>query len=172
MRPAVRGLLLALAGIAPLLAGAVWLLAPLAPGADARDEIGADGVREIRLHAQAWGFRPSVVHVARGEMVRFRVASDDIKHGFAISELDVNLLLAPGSEARSPTRTVTLPDGVYTIQCTAFCGMGHAAMKARLVVGTPRDRRAWAPWIASTAALVTVIVVAGAGWRRRARQRP
>lgn len=171
MRPAVRGLLLALAGIAPLLAGALWLMAPLADVDTGHDVIGADGVREIRLRAHAWGFSPAVVHVSHGEMVRFRVASDDIKHGFAISELDINLLLAPDTEMRSPTRTITLSDGIYSIQCTAFCGMGHAAMKAKLVVGTARERRAWAPWIFSAAALVTLVVAAGAGPLRRAGRR-
>lgn len=171
MRAPLRGLLLTLAAALPLLAAALWLVAgPGAPGG-ATGEVGPTGVRLIRIRAHAWGFRPGVVRVAPGDIVRFVVTSDDIKHGFAIAELDINLLLGPDQEVRSPTRTITLPEGVYTIQCSAFCGMGHATMKARLVVGTPAARHAVAPWAAVVAALGIVAAVLATGAGRGARGR-
>jgi cytochrome c oxidase subunit 2 len=110
----------------------------------------SEGVKDISIHARAWGFSPRVIHVEPGDTVRFRVASDDIKHGFAINELGLNLQLTPDREVRSPDVKIALPPGKYTIHCSTFCGLGHSTMKASLVVGDPRPAAAArVPWLAS-----------------------
>jgi len=159
--PFVRSLLLTAGAVTFLGAAIVWT-------AYGPDEIAAspgdgpgDGAREIAVHVHAWGFSPKVIRVRPGERIRFVALSDDIKHGLAINELDVNLQLVPGREVRSPTVTVTLPEGTYPIHCSAFCGMGHAAMKARLVVGAPGPPPgALAPWVASVVSVAAVVMFA------------
>ena len=115
---------------------------------------GSEDVKEITVLARAWEFTPGVIHVQPGDTVRFRVRSEDIKHGFAINELGLNLQLAAGREARSPDLKIGLTPGKYAIHCSTFCGLGHSMMKATLVVGEPpADLAALAPWIASGIAL-------------------
>jgi heme/copper-type cytochrome/quinol oxidase subunit 2 len=144
---------LALAAAIVALADAPWRTAPTVA------ETPADGAREIRVRVYAWGFSPRVVRVSPGQTVRFVVRTDDIKHGFAVNELGINLELRPGEETRSPTLVVALPEGVYPIHCSAFCGLGHPSMKGKLVVGTPRaDAGLRRPWIAS---LLAAAMVAG-----------
>lgn len=158
----LRALLLTAGAVLPL--GAAIITAAYAPwrAGTTAGAVTAEGTREIAVHAHAWGFHPGVIRVRAGERVRFAARTDDIKHGFAINELDVNLQLLPEREVRSPAVEVNLPEGTYAIHCSAFCGMGHPAMKARLVVGTPRPSpRARAPWLAS---LVSLAVVVGFGW--------
>lgn len=160
VRPALRSLALTAAVVAPLAAAVVWLVH--APGVvgSAPDGAGPDGVREIAVRVHAWGFSPRVVHVKPGQTVRFVARSEDIQHGLAINELGVNLPLAPGGAVRSAAVAVDLPEGVYAIHCSVFCGLGHPSMKAKLVVGTPRPAPgAAAPWIAS---LLAAGMVAGA----------
>ncbi|MBI4635658.1 MAG: cupredoxin domain-containing protein [Candidatus Rokubacteria bacterium] len=167
-----RALALTVGALLPLGTAIVWTSHAPWTAVSTADGIAGDGTREIAVRVHAWGFSPSVVRVAPGEHVRFVVRTDDIKHGFAINELGLNLQLRPGAEVRSPAVGVDLPDGTYTIHCSAFCGLGHPAMKAKLVVGAPRREPGNAlPWIASAAALVLAagfVAIAGAAGGRLA----
>ncbi|WP_254545744.1 TAT-dependent nitrous-oxide reductase [Halomarina pelagica] len=58
--------------------------------------------------------------------------SQDIVHGFAIPEYDVNLALAP-QDTRQVTFTADKP-GVYWVYCTYFCSALHLEMRSRLLV--------------------------------------
>jgi heme/copper-type cytochrome/quinol oxidase subunit 2 len=147
----IRSLLLTAAALLPLGAAVVWAAYPPWSSATAA-RVSGDGVLEIPVRVHAWGFSPRVIQVAPRQTVRFVASSDDIGHGFAINELGVNLPLRVGVPMRSSAVTVNLPDGVYEIHCSVFCGLGHPAMKGRLVVGTPRrDPLSAAPWLASLA---------------------
>jgi cytochrome c oxidase subunit 2 len=165
----LRSLLLTAGALVPLGAGVVWavygpwdsVIAAGGPGA---------GVREIPVRVHAWGFSPRVIQVAPGQTVRFVALSEDIGHGFAINELGLNLPLRPGQPIRSPAVTVNLPEGAYEIHCSVFCGLGHPAMKARLIVGASRAAAgAAAPWLASLAAVGAAAVGVAAGTLRRRR---
>lgn len=159
MRPALRALSLTAGAVLPLGMAIIWLAQGPWAIAAPPDPVTADGTREVAIRVHAWGFSPRAVRVAPGETVRLVALSEDIQHGLAINELGINLALRPGQVVRSPTVTVSLPEGIYTIHCSTFCGLGHPSMKAKLVVGTPsRPPESAAPWIAS---LLGVAVVAG-----------
>lgn len=164
-----RALLLAMvmvSGLAALVIGTVHGLGGGGPGGEG---VLRDGVREITLRGYTWGFSPSMLHVQPGESVRFVVESEDMQHGFAISELGLNLQLGPGRSVRSPVVKVDLPEGVYAVHCSVFCGLGHASMKARLVVGSPPPPAGrMAPWLASAAAVTLAAGFWGMAWTRRA----
>lgn len=146
----LRALLLTAVAAVPLAAAIVWTTGAFSTMAPPPDGGGGAGPRDIPVRVHAWGFSPSVVRVRPGQRVRFVVVSDDIKHGFAINELRLNLQLLPGREVRSPMVDVSLPEGTYAIHCSTFCGLGHPSMKGKLVVGTPGpEPAARAPWIAS-----------------------
>jgi heme/copper-type cytochrome/quinol oxidase subunit 2 len=156
----IRAWLPTIVATAALSAGAIWLAQP-----SAREiTIASDGSiepREVHVRVHAWGLRPNVIRVAPGQRVRFVVSTDDIKHGFAINELGLNLQLRPGQETRSPVVDVRMPEGRYAIHCSTFCGLGHASMKGALVVGSPGRARARAePWIASAIAIALVAAAA------------
>lgn len=82
----------------------------------------------------SWQIRPDTVKA--GSAVEFRVTSDDVNHDFA--------LYAP--DGRIVTQTQAMPGytnkllytfdqpGTYTVQCLEYCGLGHAAMRAKLTV--------------------------------------
>lgn len=165
----LRALLASVGSVLPLAALIVWA-ASATMGSAAVATIGSDGVPEIAVRAHTWGFSPRVVRVDPGDTVRFVVVSDDIKHGFAINELGVNLQLAAGKAVRSPAVRVDLPPGVYPIHCSVFCGMGHPSMKGRLVVGDPgRPPASALPGIASllTLAAAGLVLRLAAGGRVR-----
>ena len=165
-----RALGVTAAAVLTLGAFTVWAAYGLGGITAAGGDVTHDGVRQITLRVHAWGFSPNLIRVAPGETVQFIVWSEDLRHGFAINELRLNLPLVPGKGVRSPALAVDLPEGTYSIHCSVFCGIGHPSMKAKLVVGTPPPSRAVAlPWIASLlSAIVAACFVAFARFGRGA----
>ena len=163
----VRAALLTSAAVLLLAALAIWAVEGVGAFLSTTPAAGSDGVKEVSVHAHSWGFAPRVIQVDPGDTVRFKVTSDDIKHGFAINELGLNLQLAANREVRSPDLKITLAPGRYTIHCSTFCGLGHSTMKASLVVGDALpSRSARIPWLASLLTFAAAASFAAAARRR------
>lgn len=96
-----------------------------------------NGVREFRITAQQWYYGPGLLKADPGETVKFIVTSADITHGFAINELGFNLSLSSTAVKHEVVIPSDIPDGIYTMYCSIFCGIGHPYMKGGLIVGTP-----------------------------------
>jgi len=98
--------------------------------------------RTLKVLAFQWGFvfvtedneisRNAAV-VGPNERVLFRLLSNDVIHGFNIPAADIVAELDPGEERLVWIRAPSKP-GKYLIQCMNYCGVGHAQMKAWLVV--------------------------------------
>ena len=71
--------------------------------------------------------------VKPGEKVLFRIFGNDVIHGFNIPVAGITAELDPGVE-RDIWITAPTEPGKYLIQCLNYCGVGHAQMKAWLVV--------------------------------------
>lgn len=163
-----RSALFTTAAVLLFAAFAIWTVEGLGGFLSVSPAAGSDGVKEVSIHARSWSFIPRVIHVEPGDTVRFKVTSDDIKHGFAINELGLNLQLAADREVRSPDVKIALPPGKYTIHCSTFCGLGHSTMKASLVVGEPGTAiAAGVPWVASLLTLAAAGSFAAFAARRR-----
>lgn len=153
-RPLLRALLLTGAAVTLLGLLIVWAAHDLSAAGPGLEGPASDDIGEVAIRVYAWGFSPRVVRVRPDDSVRFTALSDDIQHGFAINELGINLQLRSDRAVRSRAVKVDLPPGRYTIHCSVFCGIGHASMKATLVVGNPGPAPgSRAPWIASLLSL-------------------
>ncbi len=107
----------------------------------------ADGEfdRVIRVLAFQWGFafineedeisRNAAV-VEPGEKVLFSLFANDVIHGFNIPAAGITAEFEPGAERNVWIRAPAEP-GKYLVQCLNYCGVGHAQMKAWLVVMDP-----------------------------------
>lgn len=98
--------------------------------------------REITVLAFQWGFgfvtedgqtSRNAVRVKPSEKVLFRILSNDVIHGFNIPVAGITTEFDPGSTRQIWIRAPKEP-GKYLIQCMNYCGVGHAQMKAWLVV--------------------------------------
>ena len=120
-------------------------------------EIAADGFeaegkfdRTIRVLAFQWGFaflneedaisRNAAV-VQPGERVLFEIYSNDVIHGFNIPAVGITTEFGPGETRQVWIRAPQEP-GKYLIQCLNYCGIGHAQMKAWLVVEGEEEEEA------------------------------
>ncbi|HEX6636817.1 MAG TPA: hypothetical protein VF033_04095 [Steroidobacteraceae bacterium] len=86
----------------------------------------------VRVLAEQYAFHPNCIVVPEGQPVTFRVTSSDVVHGFQIFGTNVNTMVVPGYIS---TFVATLEGtGERIMPCHEFCGVGHAAMWARVHV--------------------------------------
>jgi len=86
--------------------------------------------------ARMWSFDPAQIYIPAGSEVDFYVTSLDVVHGFYIAKKDVNMMAEYGDITKT---TVRFEDpGVYPIVCHEYCGVGHQAMEAEVIVNYPR----------------------------------
>ncbi len=98
-----------------------------------------DGAKSFNITVKEWSFEPAIIKVNPGDLVKFTVTSVDVWHGFAINELGINLAAPSGktvtSEAVIPA---DIGDGIYTMYCSVFCGLGHPYLKGTVIIGNPK----------------------------------
>ena len=81
------------------------------------------------------------MHLPVGESVKVLLRSKDVLHDFTVPQLRVKMDLVPGMITYlwfTPTRA-----GRFEILCEEMCGLGHFAMRGRVVVNTPEEYQAW-----------------------------
>lgn len=105
-------------------------------------EPGQNFDRVVRVVAFQWGFAflndedqisRNALIVKPGEKVLFRIVANDVIHGFNIPAVGITAEFEPGVERDVWIRVPDQP-GKYLIQCVNYCGVGHAQMKAWMVV--------------------------------------
>jgi cytochrome c oxidase subunit 2 len=83
------------------------------------------------LMAEQWVWTP-ILELQRGKTYRLHVSSIDVEHSVSIQPININFEVAPGYDEIlniTPTK-----DGVYTIICNEYCGIGHATMTGQIIV--------------------------------------
>jgi cytochrome c oxidase subunit 2 len=90
---------------------------------------------QVYAVAQMWQFQPSQINIPAGSEVDFYVSSKDVVHGFNISEKNVNLMAIYGNINKTTVKFEK--PGIYKITCHEYCGIGHQAMQAEVIVNEP-----------------------------------
>jgi cytochrome c oxidase subunit II len=91
-----------------------------------------DGSVTVRIIAEQYDFVPNCVHVPVDTPVKFRLTSADAIHGFLLPDTNINTMVVPGFVAEVRTRFSNVKE--YQMPCHEFCGLGHQAMWAHVVV--------------------------------------
>ena len=92
----------------------------------------APGRYEAIMIASAWQFTPSELRVPAGAEVTFRITSRDVIHGMQLTEIPFNVMLIPGEITVGTVRFREA--GEHLLICHEYCGTGHQAMVARVIV--------------------------------------
>jgi cytochrome c oxidase subunit 2 len=74
--------------------------------------------------------------------ITFELESADVIHSFWIPAMGQKQDVVPGIDTSivvTPTKT-----GNFTLICTELCGLGHALMRAKVIVMRPTDFQQWA----------------------------
>jgi cytochrome c oxidase subunit II len=96
-----------------------------------------DGSVTVRILAQQYMWVPACVRVPNDTEVRFRLTSADVVHGFFVGETNTNAMVVPGFITEVLTK-FNRPQA-YKMPCDEYCGYGHHAMAARVVVVTKEE---------------------------------
>lgn len=100
-------------------------------GMDPEDPAGRD---DVLVYDQT-------VHLPLGQPMKALLRSKDVLHDFAVPQFRVKMDLVPGMVTFAwfePSRI-----GEYELLCEELCGVGHFAMRGRVVVDEPGDFEAW-----------------------------
>ena len=102
----------------------------------------ATSVQTPLIHAsvaESGGWSPDVFHAIVGEPLYLRFISDDVMHGFAVGQMEMQpVILEPGKVSET-TLTFNKP-GRYTFYCTRWCGVNHWRMRGTIeVTGVSSD---------------------------------
>lgn len=136
---------------AVLLASVIWTVAVLAqinsPATPSALTIEVTGhqwwwqVRYLNSDPSRVFTTANEIHIPAGVPVKFRLIGGDVIHSFWVPALTGKTDLIPGQtnetwlEADSP--------GIYSGQCTEYCGVEHARMGLIVVAQSPTDFRKW-----------------------------
>jgi cytochrome c oxidase subunit II len=89
-------------------------------------------VKIFNLEAYQFGFEPNEIRVKKGDIVKLLATSRDVAHGIYIKEYDVNERLE--KDQVNKIEFAAKIKGEFDILCSVYCGQGHQAMKAKLIV--------------------------------------
>jgi len=81
---------------------------------------------EIRIIIKQWEFMPNEIVVTKGQTVTLMVTSEDVLHGFQMTEYGINAMIKPGE----PVRLEFVADkaGEFFYRCFIPCGAGHSTI--------------------------------------------
>ena len=86
----------------------------------------------IQVTAERFKFTPAVIELKLGEPVVLELTTLDRKHGFQISDLNIDESIEPGKVTR--VRISPAKAGTFLFHCDVFCGSGHEEMAGEIVV--------------------------------------
>jgi cytochrome c oxidase subunit 2 len=93
-------------------------------------------------YPQYGGFQSNELRLVEGRQVQLSLKALDVIHSFWVPEFRQKQDAVPGIVTHLPiTPTKT---GNYTLVCTELCGLGHALMRAPVIVMTPTAFDRWA----------------------------
>ncbi len=82
------------------------------------------------------GWSPDILHARVGEPLHLRLTSDDVMHGFAVGQMDMQSADIQPGKVTDVTLAFDQP-GTYTFYCTRWCGLNHWRMRGTIEVSGP-----------------------------------
>lgn len=84
--------------------------------------------------AENGGWTPDVIRANVGEPLHLKLTSDDVVHGFAVGQMDMQSVDVLPGKVTDLTLIFDKP-GIYTFYCTRWCGLNHWRMRGTIEVG-------------------------------------
>jgi cytochrome c oxidase subunit 2 len=93
--------------------------------------------KEFDVLAFQWGFEPQFIEVNKGDHVVLKVTSDDVAHGLAIDEYQINEAILPGETVE--IEFIADKTGSFKFYCSLVCGAGHDQQHGSIIVKDPLE---------------------------------
>jgi mono/diheme cytochrome c family protein/plastocyanin len=86
--------------------------------------------------AENGGWSPDILKAEVGRPLRLRLTSDDVVHGFAVGQMEMEAVDVEPGKVTDVKITFEKP-GTYTFFCTRWCGLNHWRMRGTIEVINP-----------------------------------
>jgi mono/diheme cytochrome c family protein/plastocyanin len=83
--------------------------------------------------ADTGGWNPDILQVEVGKPLHLSFTSDDVVHGFAVGQMNMEAVTVEPGKVTDVTVTFDKP-GTYTFYCTRWCGVNHWRMRGTIEV--------------------------------------
>jgi len=83
--------------------------------------------------AESGGWSQDVIQAKVGEPLHLKFTSDDVMHGFAVGQMEMQPVDIEPGKVSEITLTFAHP-GIYTFYCTRWCGLNHWRMRGTIEV--------------------------------------
>ena len=83
--------------------------------------------------ADSGGWTPDHLEAIAGKPLHLRLTSDDVTHGFAVGQMDMESVDVEPGKVADVTLLFQKP-GSYTFYCTRWCGINHWRMRGTIEV--------------------------------------
>jgi mono/diheme cytochrome c family protein/plastocyanin len=90
--------------------------------------------------AENGGWNPDTLEAEVGKPLHLRMTSDDVVHGFAVGQMDMEPVDVLPGKVSEVTLKFDKP-GVYTFFCTRWCGLNHWRMRGTIEVSGPETEQ-------------------------------
>lgn len=87
---------------------------------------------------EAGGWNPEVIQAEVGVPLRLRLTSEDVVHGFAVGQMEMESVDVLPGKVSEVTLVFDKP-GSYTFYCTRWCGPNHWRMRGTIEVSGSRS---------------------------------
>lgn len=108
--------------------------------------------RGITVRAHRYGYSPEIIRVNRGDRIRLRFISEDVRHGFYLEGYDLDVDIPPlhttvalqkPSQRGEPEMVEEVKftanrEGKFRYRCSKTCGFLHPFMLGELIVSPNR----------------------------------
>jgi plastocyanin len=84
------------------------------------------------------GWDPDVIQAEVGAPLHLKITSDDVVHGFAVGQMDMESVDVLPGKVTDVTLNFEKP-GIYTFYCTRWCGLNHWRMRGTIEVAGASD---------------------------------
>lgn len=105
--------------------------------------------------AENGGWGPDLIRARAGEPLHLQFTSDDVMHGFAVGQMEMQPVDIEPGKVSETTLTFSKP-GIYTFFCTRWCGLNHWRMRGTIEVSGDSTDRQPTPNAASQPLYVTL----------------
>lgn len=86
----------------------------------------------LEIRARQFSYTPNIIRVKKGDLVRIRLISEDVTHGFFLDGYGLNISAQPGQEGH--LQFVANRTGRFSFRCSVTCGEFHPYMVGYLLV--------------------------------------
>ena len=86
---------------------------------------------DVYMIARLWDWWP-ILELEKGKTYKVHLYSMDYNHGFSLQPVNINIQVVPGYE--HVVKMTPNKEGIYSIVCNEYCGIGHHTMLGRIYV--------------------------------------